>query len=358
MKRTFIWLSVLTGTALLLYGGTWFYYSRQEVYRESFSASIVPQAITNEIEWIPVTWIRDSISDRSAMFLPIRIDTITKPFFAQFDLGTPVTDFMDITQRFACLKKHLCTLDHMLRYQSRPEGLAGITIGIGYGSRTRYVARHIPIYDRIQMDSLEENDTMYTTKVGNIGYDFIDGRILVMDFAHSRIAVTDTLRGELAARVRYIGGALVHQFPIYLPITINGSERLIKYDNGSSAFTLLLPRQQWEGWRQAGGRVDTFPGSAWGRPMELLRSNSGVRIAMLGRDRTMLPIWTSTADEPEGGSFLRSVKAWTDGLFANVYPGWMGNEYFRNDVLVFDARHNRLGVIEPGHADSSGHGPP
>lgn len=40
-------------------------------------------------------------------------------------------------------------------------------------------------------------------------------------------------------------GAVVNQFPIYLPISIDGDRRLMKYDNGSSAFTMLAEFADW-----------------------------------------------------------------------------------------------------------------
>jgi hypothetical protein len=70
-----------------------------------------------------------------------------------------------------------------------------------------------------------------------------------------------------------------------------------------------------------------------------------VSINVLGEDRSRYPIWTISREQLQPPSFLLSIKEFTDNHFGAVCYGSIGNEYFRNDLLVFDARHNRFGRV-------------
>lgn len=347
MKVIRIIAFVLLGFLLLFFGGTWWYYGSRSLPSEPVNASIVPRDRIAGLAWIPIVWAADTLSDRTAMFLPIYVDTIAKPFLAQFDLGTPITDFEDLGRYFPAMKERERMIGTPVRYQTRPVSFSGFDVRIGRGAV--YTARHIPLYDQVEMDSLRENDSMYDTRVGSLGYDLVAGRILVMDFHDSRIALTDSLPPEVDEMVEWAEGAVVNQFPMYLPISIDGHRRLMKYDNGSSAFTMLAEFADWNRWRRSDAVVDTLPFSAWGREGLALRAPAGVAVSLLGRDVSALPIWTSTLDASEtGGSLLRSIQRFTDTYFAATFAGWLGNEYFRDDVLVFDTRRNRFGRMVHG----------
>ncbi len=95
--------------------------------------------------------------------------------------------------------------------------------------------------------------------------------------------------------------------------------------------------------------MDTLPLSAWGWEGHALRAAAGVPVSLLGRDVSALPIWTSTLDaSATSGGLLRSIQRFTDTYFAATFAGRLGNEYFRDDVLVFDTRRNRFGRLVHG----------
>ncbi len=166
----------------MFFGGTWWYYRNLSLPSEPVNASIVPRDRSVGLPWIPMVWAADTLSDRTAMFLPIYVDTIAKPFLAQFDPWTPITDFEDLGRYIPAMKEKERTIGSPVRYQTRPMSYTGFDVRIGRGAV--YRARHIPLYDQIEVDSLRENDTMYDTRVGSLGYDLIAGRILVMDSIH------------------------------------------------------------------------------------------------------------------------------------------------------------------------------
>jgi hypothetical protein len=344
MRRIFsIVIIALLGLAAFFYLGNLIYYSRVAVNTEEFTPSIVPVSHPSTFQWIPVMWASDTLSDRMAMFLPVYIDTIGKPFWMQFDLGTPITDLMNLSDRFPNLKRRESVLSKVMNHQNTPLNYADFPLRIG--ESLVYHAVDIPVYDQLRIDTLVETDSMYDTKIGNLGYDLIAGRILILDFIHSRIAVTDTLPEEYRKKIEYFDGGRLDRFPIYLPIEIDGSLRLMQYDNGSSAFTIWTSSDRWNAWRCSTCKVDTFTGSSWGEEEFYCRSIPGVPIEFMGKDVSASPIWMISGHDQKPEGILPAVKSFTDRHFGRTFPGSIGNEYFRNEVLVIDAKHNRFGRL-------------
>ena len=342
-KRILISLILLF---LFLYSATWIYYRFfSKLQKENFIPSIRVQNKTTTLDWIPVHWTIEEFTDRAGMFLPIYVDTIKKPFWVQFDLGTSITDFADLSNYFPGFKQKEILLNYKTGYQNKPRYYQGFKIRLG--DSTVYQVNQIPIYDQLTPDSLQENDTMYNTKIGNIGYDFIQNRILVIDYRNSRIAVTDSLSQVFEQKVEYFERAITNQKPIFLPIKIDGKIKLLQFDNGSSAFTFWTSVDQWNQWRKPESAVDTLSGYSWGNKEYWYRSYPKVKIEFLNRDVTRQPIWAvSKPGMTEPKTFLQKIKAFTDKQFGKTTFGIIGNEYFRNDIIIIDTKSNKFGRLK------------
>ena len=331
---------------LLLYTLTWVYYRFfNAVNQDNSTASIKAVNKITTLNWIPIHWVSGTLSDREAMYLPVYVDTIKKPFWMQFDLGTAVTDFYDITPDFPALSKREILLNYKTIYQNNPRFYSNFNLKLG--DSAIYYAVQIPLYDKLTADSIQINDTMYNTKIGNLGYDLIKDRILILDYKNSRIALTDSLPQTIIGNIKYFDGAITKQKPIYLPIKIDGNEKLMQFDNGSSAFTFWTSIKQWEDWRKQEVKTDTFLGSAWQNAVFYYKSYPNVKIEFLEKDVSLQPIWAvSNTESATPLNFLQKIKKITDAEFGKTTAGFIGNEYFRNDIIIIDAKHNKFGRLK------------
>jgi hypothetical protein len=341
MKRFLkLFLIILLVVAAFFYFGCLIYYSQTKVERHDVIPSLRAASRENEIDWIPVHWAANDFSDRAAMYVPVWLDTIRKPFWMQFDLGTPYSDLYPISHYFPYLKEKELVLERLSFHQRQPVYYTGISLNIG--RKLPYRVTAIPIYDRLTADSLVEKPEGYETKIGNLGYDLIRGRILILDFKNSQIAITDSLPGDW--QIDYFSKGNINQFPIFLPVTIDGREKLMQYDNGASAFTIISTEDQWNQWRDHRRQPDTFAGTSWGRKELYFRSAPAVSIRIAGRDVSPLPVWGMNRRRPAPKNLLQYLKKITDEKFGKTFPATLGNAYFRNEVLVLDTKHNRAGI--------------
>jgi hypothetical protein len=116
------------------------------------------------------------------------------------------------------------------------------------------------------------------------------------------------------------------------------------FDNGSSAFTIWTNVDQWNNWRVQKEKPDTFTGYSWGVKEFWFRANPAVNIYFLNKNRKNLPIWGLNKRKTSKKNFLQSIQSFTDRHFGKVFDGYIGNEYFRDEVVIFDTQHNRLGI--------------
>lgn len=323
---------------IFLYSAAWFYYRQKGIPRINFSPSIVSIKKTRQLQWIPVHWQQDQISDRSAMYLPVYLDTISKPFWMQFDLGSSVTYLYNISGSFPSFKQKEKRLP-----QKNESSLNYSGFNVRLGDSLLYRAENIPVLSQ-QSESLIETDSMYDTKIGDLGYDFIKNRILVIDYRDSKIAITDTLDKWFEKNINWFTAVLINQMPMYLPVTIGGKTNFMQFDNGSSAFTLWTSTEQWNTWRDRQVKPDTFTGQSWGIKEYYYKGNPSVQIQLLDKNLNSMPIWAVDKGISGKKTFLQTIKAFTDKYFGKVFTGCIGNEYFRDEVIIFDVKHNRLGI--------------
>jgi hypothetical protein len=215
------------------------------------SPSVTTKVFTKEIMWTPIKWTTDEYSDRASLFIPVKIDTISNKFYLQFDLGVQRTRITSLNKGFPYLIKY--TVDN--KYQNLP-------IYIGNNEKYIYNQKINVDYEMNKPEDFIAKDTTTFIKVGDVGYDYIKGRILITDFINSRYSITDELPKEFENRVSWINSSKVRakKWAVHIPIKINDKERVFMYDNGSSKFTLYISKKNWDYITDYGknGKVDSL----------------------------------------------------------------------------------------------------
>jgi|GEM_PF-2595048 len=321
IKWTLILLIILSSSCYIYYN---YYFTTK-------SPGITTKSYVKEIVWSPIKWTTDDYSDRASLLIPVKIDTISNRFYLQFDLGIQQTRITSLNKGFPYLIKY--TVDG--KYKDLP---------IYLGNHEKYIYNQkVNIdYEMNKKEDFIAKDTTTFIKIGDIGYDYIKGRILITDFINSRYSITDELPKEFENKISWINSSKVRakKWSIHIPIRINDKERVFMYDNGSSMFTLYVSKKNWDDITDNGknGKIDSLKLSSWGKDYYYMKANPAQKITgMLGENLSDKKIFY--------GGQINETMFNLMNLFEGV-DGIIGNEYFRDKVLVIDAKSNRIGFYK------------
>ena len=315
---------------LLLYGGA---YTFNNLYLKNRPPALTTTAHTNGLVWVPFRWAAGNNSDREALYIPVTVDTISNKFYLQFDIGILRTKITSLNQGFPYLKKYV----NDGKYK-------GLPVYLGNHERYSFDERSSIDYKLSKPSDFRAKDTSAIIKIGDAGYDYIKGRIFVCDFKNARYALTNQLPREAEQRVTWIQSPNVraNRWPVHIPLKINGQERVFFYDNGSSMFTMFVTKRFWDDITDNGnqsvrpGKRDSLSLSSWGEYFWYVRAMPAQKItSMSGEDLSNKKVFYGTRMNP----VLHELWNHFEGI-----DGLMGNEYFRDKVLVIDAKANRIGL--------------
>jgi hypothetical protein len=317
---------VLLALCLFLYVGA---YTFNNVYLKNKPPALTTTTRTNGLVWVPFRWAAGNNSDREALYIPITVDTIANKFYLQFDIGILRTKITSLNRGFPYLKKYVADGKYK-----------GLPVYLGNHERYSFDEHSSIDYKLSKPSDFRAKDTSAIIKIGDAGYDYIKGRIFVCDFRNARYALTDQLPREAEQRVNWIQSPNVRAnlWPVHIPLKINGQERIFSYDNGSSMFTLFVTKRFWDDITANGsiGKQDSLSLSSWGEYFWYLRAKPAQKItSMFGEDLSNKKIFYGTRMNPILHELWNHFEG-TDGL--------MGNEYFRDKVLVIDTKANRIGL--------------
>ncbi len=311
---------------LLLYAGA---YTFNNYYLKNRTPGLTTTAHTNGLVWVPFRWAAGKNSDREALYIPITVDTIANKFYLQFDTGILRTKITSLNRGFPYLKKYVADG----KYNQLP-------VYLGNHEPYTFDEQSSIDYGFNKPDDFRAKDTSAIVKIGDAGYDYIKGRIFICDFRNARYALTDELPRETERRVTWIQspGVRANRWPVHIPLKINGQERVFSYDNGSSMFTLFVTKRFWNDITDNGsiGQRDSLSLSSWGEYYWYVRARPAQKItSLLGEDLSSKKVFYGTRLNPVIHALWNHFEG-ADGL--------MGNEYFRDKVLVIDTKANRIGL--------------
>jgi hypothetical protein len=309
---------------VILYSSAYIYYN---YFIKNKVGSITTKSYATEITWIPFRWSSDENTDRAALYIPLRIDSISQTVYAQFDLGIQRTLITSVTKAYPYLKKY--TSED--KYKDLP-------IYLGNNERHLFTQNKMIDYGMEKPEDFIPKDSNDIVKVGDIGFDYIKGRIFICDFVKNRYALVDELPKKFEQQIKWMPPSLVktNAWPIHLPIVIDGEERSFFYDNGSSMFTILTTKRYWRAMTNDGETYrDSLKLTSWGEYFNYVRAQPKQKITnVLGDDLSNKRIFYTD----RMNDFTMTLWNHFEGI-----TGLMGNEYFRNDVLIIDTKTNRAG---------------
>lgn len=269
----------------------------------------------------------DRIEPHAALLLPVSLTGSPKTLYMQFDLGAPSTVLM---------KDKLDSL--VARLPGLTVGADGrvdsFTFTMG---EVRAEAREVRVHDAGSSDPVRWDDPAHVDVIGTVGADLLRGRVLIIDYPGQRILVAASVPEDVAST------ALMQEF-VFTPrgvvltgMAIDGEDRNIMLDTGSSAFALLVSQEEWLAKADKGAGARSFPVNSWGRTLT----------AHIAPTRSVAAFGDTVVPLGEVAYIEGVSEAQTNAMRASGMGGMTGNKLFVDYRLVLDAVNSTYAVMAP-----------
>jgi hypothetical protein len=295
--------------------------------RRAFSAPPNTLAVTPNGQWIEFQWAGDGNGDeaRQALLVPLRYAGQTRTYWLQFDVGAPYS--VMYSGKLAAIAEHAGgPVPILVDGKSR---LDDVDLNIG---PQPVHARQLRV--RTTRAGIDWKDPASVEIIGTLGADFIDGRVLVIDYPNHRLALWPAVPASLAARTNF-SALRFKERRVLLAASINDQPRELMFDTGSSAFALLTSRSEWNALAKPGATPRTYTVSSWGQPLQanLVATDAVAKIG--GRPFVLGEVATI-----DGMGWMQEMLTRLSGL-----GGMTGNRLFLDHVIIVDTRAGRFGVV-------------
>ncbi|WP_026464407.1 hypothetical protein [Adhaeribacter aquaticus] len=273
-------------------------------------------------------WQGDSMQTEwephAALLLPVKLPNCPKQFYMQFDLGSPYSMFYS-----SKLKEVSTEFPHAIPLVDTATIMKNYTFTVG---RMPVFAKEIQVR---QMGGLKASRHAADEKtiIGTIGADFIDGRVMVIDYPKQEI----TSASELPANVLltqltdfiYMGRSVL------LPATVRGKKTMLFFDTGSSAFELLTDKKTYSLLASPLGIPKQYQVKSWQNTLEAHTTATSDSLEMAFRH---IPINRVTYIEGASNAQVQQMVQMGIG-------GMTGNKLFLNYRLLLDTKNKKFGIL-------------
>ncbi len=259
---------------------------------------------------------------KTALFIKVFVNDINKPFYMQFDTGTPTTVFYGKT--LATLQKKYKTLIPSYDVDSMPF-VKNVTLSI---TKTVLTANKIAVLPKMGNSVI---DTTFTI-IGTIGFDSFVDRTLILNFKNNKIAITNQSIQEISPHPNIIKDASVNKFPLLIPAKLDSKKIRFFYDSGSSLFTILTSTNNLTQLKSS-SKIDTLCCiQNWDKQLPVYRKKINSLVSIGTIDKT--------------SNYVYSIEKMD---IADYFPKWFlygitGNKFFENQIVIIDNKHNLLSI--------------
>lgn len=279
--------------------------------------------ITNLIKWEKFYWSSDTIlgkyNEKVAIYLPVKIKGIEDKISLQLDLGSSRTEFYGKT--FSNLKS---TIKDSLN------ALWNVELEI---NNSKGFNKKIFLYPKLgELQKIENN-----YKFGNLGHDYFQNKILVLDYKNEQFIITNNLEDNFYKDFFEIKNSSINKFPIIIPIKINKKNSKIMFDTGSSIFEFMTYPEKFNELKNIDTEiVEKCCIIAFGKEYTLKETMTKNSIEIFGKKFNELKISTSN-------KFAINKQAAFGMKLLRIY-GITGNTFLNDNVIILNFRENRLWI--------------
>ncbi|MGH8051986.1 MAG: hypothetical protein ACREPB_15100 [Arenimonas sp.] len=297
-------------------------------FRKSFSAPPNQLSVLPNGEWIPFSWSGgndvgnpDSLE---ALLVPVELKNHPGQFWMQFDLGASITVLY--SGKMASL--HARDGGVVIRTRENRKYIDNTSMQIG---SQPILARTLRVYKTTGPIHWNKPDEQQI--IGTLGSDFIDGRVLVIDYPNKRLALYRQLPADIAVRFSF-SPLKFKERRLLIPFTMNGKASDLMFDTGSSAYSLLTSQSSWKSLARPGAVATRSGINSWGNTLYVNEIATDASIEIGATDFKL-----GEVAYVEGTSLTQDWMMRLSGM-----GGMTGNRLFLNKMIVVDTREARFGI--------------
>lgn len=273
------------------------------------------------LSWAKFTWANKIVGgktvERTAMLIPLKIEGLPYNFLFQFDLGSTIT-VLEGNPLKTILARHP-EFDRMYKQ------IAFKDLTLFFGA-TKVTSRHCSVMQNqgIQLAASRLTDNL-PIRLGSIGADIFQNKILVIDYPNQRFAVCDTLPDSLQATFTKI--TLDEDGRVMLPLRLNEKNYKVMFDNGASLFPLIISADKINDFSTAAS-TDTITTSSWGTIHNVIGRPLKQQFQLAGQTFSNITVYADYRQD-----------SGTD-----TYDASAGNALFWDKTVIIDFKNQRFGV--------------
>lgn len=322
MKKLFRYLMIIVFIIVCSGVGGYFY------FRKSFAAPLNQLSLVANGEWIEFSWAGgQDVSNPEALealLVPVELKNHPGKFWMQFDLGAPITVLY--SEKMASLQARDGGV--VIRTEEKRKYTDNVFFQIGSQPIRAKTLRVYKTDEPIHWNKPEEQQI-----IGTLGADFIDGRVLVIDYPNKRLSLHSQLPANIAAGATY-SPLKFKERRLLIPFTLNGQTRDLMFDTGSSAYSLLTSQSNWKSLARPGAVATKSGVNSWGDTLYVhkIATDASIQIGM-----TQFKL--DEVAYVEGTSQTQELLMRFSGM-----GGMTGNRLFLNKTVIVDTHQQRFGI--------------
>jgi len=317
---------LLSIVALLVLSGIGGYF----YFRKQFQAPANQLIVSQLPASTSFAWEADTTNHRSmphaALLVPVRLPNCPRTCYLQFDTGAPYS-----------LLKSTAVAALGAAYPGMRAGLqdsAGMLRNFCFSvGKAQVLARRLKVRAYTGTVTIPA-DSAQPFVIGTLGTDVFDGRALVIDYVRQQLTLAASVPDSVAQRATF---APLHfkERRVMLQAGLQGAEKELFFDSGSSAFALLTSQANWASLARPHAVPQTAGVNSWGKT---LTAHTIATAAALQLGKATVPLRTVTYIE--GTTFTQQLLTRFSGL-----GGMLGNEPFTQQTIILDVKGGRFGVV-------------
>jgi hypothetical protein len=294
-------------------------------------------AFGQQLPWIPFHWEGGSLAgrhfDKMGITVPVTLDNLPHKFKMQLDLGAVTTvvygnPIAPYLAQYPALKARFDST-RTFRIQGQKNGkLVGVGLKLGavdFGARDLGYFKNFG--DKRTASALADKAEVH---VGTLAPDLFQNRVLIIDYPHQRLCVTDNVPAAYAK-------ASFQPFKlkdgrIKIPLRIAGKDEDLLFDTGASLFALLTTRERAEA-TTIGTVRDSIKTSSWGEYYYVYGRQPSNSIYFGNKRLSKALVFADNLHKFD--KLYEEEKVW----------GITGNAYFLQNVVIIDYKNHVFGVL-------------
>ncbi|MBI2723337.1 MAG: hypothetical protein HYX39_14280 [Bacteroidetes bacterium] len=313
---------------------------RNKYYVFLFLFSVISiSSFSQKIKWVNFYWEGDTVGNRyfekACILIPTEIGNLPHRFSTQLDLGAINSMLYGNTidpylSTYKELQNKIDTSAFVWIQSEKNPLLKNINLkldGVSFGNVD--LALFKDYGDSLTIDSIKTKSVKH---IGTIAPDLFQDKVLIIDYAHNRLAVTKTIPAKYYKATNFVD-IILKEGRVKIPFEINGVVRYLLFDTGSSRYGLFTTKTNADQISTTENIVnDSICGYSWGEYD--CSYGKTVRVPIKLGKESLFNTTVFYKNENYLENFFRSENLW----------GMTGNVFFLDKTVIIDYKNNKFGV--------------